>query len=50
MRESITLACMDCKNRNYRTTRAKAQNVAKLEIKKFCRACKKRTLHKEQKK
>lgn len=50
MRDSITLVCTDCKNRNYRTTKRKAQDVKKLEINKFCKFCRARTLHKEQKK
>lgn len=50
MRESITLACTGCKNKNYRTTKKKKQDAKRLEVNKFCRCCKVRTLHKEQKK
>ena len=48
-REQITLACSECKRRNYMTTRNKKQTTVKLELKKFCPHDKKRTLHKESK-
>ncbi|HBU69471.1 MAG TPA: 50S ribosomal protein L33 [Elusimicrobia bacterium] len=44
----LTLACSVCKNRNYHFQRGKKKE-GKLEIKKFCRACNKHTLHKETK-
>ncbi|MFH1577712.1 MAG: 50S ribosomal protein L33 [Candidatus Omnitrophota bacterium] len=47
MRERITLECKDCKNRNYTTTRNKKKQTQKLETKKFCKFCRKTTLHKE---
>jgi large subunit ribosomal protein L33 len=47
MREIITLACTECKRRNYTQTKNKKLHTDKLEVKKFCRACKKHTLHKE---
>ena len=43
-----TLACGDCKNKNYHFTHAK-KKAYKVEIKKFCKACDKQTLHKESK-
>jgi len=49
MREIITLACADCKNRNYTTTKNKKTTTEKLELKKFCPACRKHTSHKETK-
>ncbi|KAA3607704.1 MAG: 50S ribosomal protein L33 [Candidatus Scalindua sp. AMX11] len=49
MRDYITLACTECKNRNYRTSKELKQAV-RLELQKFCRHCRKHTLHKEQKK
>ena len=42
------LACTECKNRNYYYAKGKKKE-GKLEIKKFCRACGKHTLHKETK-
>ncbi|MBM3252892.1 MAG: 50S ribosomal protein L33 [Candidatus Omnitrophica bacterium] len=47
MRELITLACSICKRRNYTTTKNKKTNPDKLEFKKYCRFCRKHTLHKE---
>lgn len=44
----ITLACADCKNRNYHYARGKKKE-GKLEVKKFCSACGKHTVHKESK-
>ncbi|TBR17345.1 50S ribosomal protein L33 [bacterium] len=49
MREIITLECTVCKNRNYTTTKNKKQHQEKLELKKYCRFCRKHTLHKETK-
>jgi len=46
MREIITLQCSDCKNRNYTTTKNK-KNQDRLEVKKFCPACRHHTVHKE---
>ncbi|MDE1976491.1 MAG: 50S ribosomal protein L33 [Elusimicrobia bacterium] len=42
----LTLGCSECKNKNYTLQRGKKKDF-KLEIKKFCRACGKSTLHKE---
>ena len=47
MQEIITLACSDCKNRNYSTTKNKRNTQDKLELKKFCPSCRKHTAHKE---
>jgi large subunit ribosomal protein L33 len=44
----ITLACADCKNRNYHYAVGKKKEK-KLEVKKFCAACGKHTMHKEAK-
>ncbi len=49
MREQITLACSECKRRNYISTRNKKQNTNKVELKKYCKFDKKHTLHKETK-
>ena len=51
MREPVTLECSECKNRNYRTTiKAKQQTKTKLDLKKFCRFCRKHTKHVERRK
>ncbi|MBI3752964.1 MAG: 50S ribosomal protein L33 [Deltaproteobacteria bacterium] len=49
MRDIITLACTDCKNRNYATTKNKKTTPDRLELKKYCRHCRKHTVHKETK-
>jgi len=48
-REKIILECTECKNRNYNTTKNKANDPERLEIKKYCPTCKKTTAHKETK-
>jgi len=49
MREIITLACTECKRRNYTTTKDKKKTPGRIELKKYCKFCKKATLHKETK-
>jgi len=49
MREIITLACTDCKRRNYSTTKNRRKSSERLEMNKFCRSCRKHTAHKESK-
>ena len=48
-REMITLACEVCKQRNYNTTKNKKNDPERLELKKYCRFCRKQTNHKETK-
>jgi large subunit ribosomal protein L33 len=47
MRDQVTLACGDCKRRNYITTKNKRTHPDRVENKKFCPACRKHTVHKE---
>ena len=47
MQENISLACAECKRRNYTTTKNKKTNTEKLELSKYCRFCRKHTAHKE---
>jgi len=47
MREIITLACNDCRERNYSTMKNKRNSPDRLELKKYCRRCQKHTGHKE---
>ncbi|MFZ5800982.1 MAG: 50S ribosomal protein L33 [Candidatus Omnitrophota bacterium] len=47
MREIIEFECTVCKRRNYTSTKNKKANPAKLELKKYCRFCRKHTAHKE---
>ena len=49
MRDAITLACTECKRRNYMSSRNKKKNTEKLETKKYCAFCRTHTLHKETK-
>ena len=49
MRDIITLACADCKRRNYSTTKNRKKSSERLEMSKFCRSCRKHTSHKESK-
>ena len=49
MRVKVTLACTECKQRNYDTTKNKKNNPDRIEMKKHCRFCRKHTLHKETK-
>lgn len=47
MQETITLACEECKNRNYTTTKNKKVQTDRIELKKYCKFCKSHTNHKE---
>ncbi|WDL98954.1 50S ribosomal protein L33 [Alicyclobacillus sp. ALC3] len=47
MRVVITLACTDCKQRNYTTQKNKKNNPDRVEFKKFCRTCNTHTVHRE---
>ena len=49
MREIITLACQDCKRRNYSTTKNRRKSSERLQFNKYCRSCRKHTAHKESK-
>ena len=40
VRTKITLACTECKNRNYNTTKDKKAHPDRMETKKYCRFCK----------
>ena len=47
IRPKITLACTECKDRNYITKKNKRNDPDRLELKKFCFKCKKHTAHRE---
>ena len=49
MRVKITLACTECKQRNYNTMKNKKNSPDRLEMNKYCRFCRKHTLHRETK-
>jgi len=48
-RPVITLECTACRRRNYSTTKNIKTIKERIELKKYCRWCKKHTLHKETK-
>jgi large subunit ribosomal protein L33 len=43
----ITIACEECKRRNYTSMKNKKNDPEKLEVKKYCKWCKKHTIHRE---
>ncbi|HET6498004.1 MAG TPA: 50S ribosomal protein L33 [Coriobacteriia bacterium] len=47
MRTLVTLACGECKRRNYTTTKNKQHNPERIEFKKYCKWCGTHTAHKE---
>ncbi len=49
VRVRITLACTECKQRNYNMTKDKKAHPERMETKKYCRFCKTHTMHKETK-
>ncbi|MCL1845234.1 MAG: 50S ribosomal protein L33 [Defluviitaleaceae bacterium] len=49
MRTKITLACTECKQRNYNTFKDKKNHPDRMETKKFCRFCNKHMPHRETK-
>ena len=49
MRDIITLACTECKRRNYSTTKNKKTTPDRLDLKKYCKFCQKHTPHRETK-
>ena len=46
----LKLNCQDCKRTNYWTSKNKKLVERKIELKKFCKWCKKTVVHKEVKK
>ena len=49
MRVKVTLVRSECKQRNYDTTKNKKNDPDRLELKKYCKFCRKHTLHRESK-
>ncbi|MEN6480502.1 MAG: 50S ribosomal protein L33 [Anaerolineales bacterium] len=44
----ITLACSECKERNYSTEKNRKNDAGRIALIKYCPRCKKRTEHREQ--
>ncbi|WP_339255678.1 50S ribosomal protein L33 [Paenibacillus sp. FSL R5-0713] len=47
MRVIVTLACTECGDRNYTTTKNKRNHPERLEMKKYSSRLKKMTIHRE---
>ena len=47
MRVKVTLACTECKQRNYNTVKNKKNTPDRMELNKYCPFCRKHTLHRE---
>ena len=47
VRPKITLACQECKHRNYITKKNRRNDPDRLEMKKHCPTCNSHTVHKE---
>ncbi|QQE78545.1 50S ribosomal protein L33 [Alicyclobacillus sp. SO9] len=47
MRVIITMACTECKQRNYTTTKNKKNDPDRVELKKYCSYCNSTTTHRE---
>ena len=47
VRPKITMACVDCKDRNYITKKNRRNNPDRLAFNKFCPKCGKHTEHRE---
>jgi len=47
VREKITLACTECKRRNYNTVKNRVNDRDRIELMKYCRWDRKHTLHRE---
>ena len=47
VRIGVTLACENCKRRNYQTEKSNRNDPNRIEFRKYCRWCKTHTPHKE---
>ncbi|MCH7488016.1 MAG: 50S ribosomal protein L33 [Chloroflexi bacterium] len=46
-RSVVTLACPDCRGRNYATSKSRRNTPDRLELKKYCPRCRRHQLHRE---
>jgi large subunit ribosomal protein L33 len=46
-RNTVTLACTECKERNYTTEKNRRNDPERLEFTKYCKRERKHTLHRE---
>jgi large subunit ribosomal protein L33 len=49
VRVVIYLACTECKERNYTSQKNRRNDTNRLEFNKYCKRCRKHTLHRETK-
>jgi large subunit ribosomal protein L33 len=47
VRIAVTLACEDCKRRNYQTNKSKRNTPDRVTLRKFCKWCRCHTSHRE---
>ncbi|MDA2929432.1 50S ribosomal protein L33 [Acidobacteria bacterium AH-259-O06] len=47
MRDIISFQCMECKRKNYSSTKNRKNQSGRLELKKYCKWCRHHTVHKE---
>jgi large subunit ribosomal protein L33 len=47
VRPKITMACQQCKHRNYITRKNRRNDPDRMELKKFCPNCRQHTAHRE---
>jgi large subunit ribosomal protein L33 len=47
VRIAVTLACEECKRRNYQTNKSRRNTPDRIEMRKYCRWCGHHTAHKE---
>ena len=48
-RPTLQLACTECKERTYTTSKNKKNDPNRIELKKYCPRCRRHTLHREAK-
>jgi large subunit ribosomal protein L33 len=49
MRVRVTMACQECKRRNYTSMKNKRNDPERIELRKYCKWCGGVTVHKETK-
>ena len=49
IRPKITLACQECKHRNYITKKNRRNDPGRMELNKYCSRCRQHRLHRETK-
>jgi large subunit ribosomal protein L33 len=47
VRIAVTLACEECKRRNYQTNKSKRNNPDRITLRKYCKWCKCQQPHRE---